>query len=121
MSFNTNHLKDEESPYLKQHATNPVDWYPWGDEAFELAIKLDKPVFLSIGYSTCHWCHVMEKESFSKPEVGKAMNDAFVCIKVDMYNESTSGLSSLSTFMHTNVSFMAFPTSGLLKLSFSMT
>lgn len=83
MSFNTNHLKDEESPYLKQHATNPVDWYPWGDEAFELAIKLDKPVFLSIGYSTCHWCHVMEKESFSKPEVGKAMNDAFVCIKVD--------------------------------------
>lgn len=83
MSFNTNHLKYEESPYLKQHATNPVDWYPWGDEAFELAIKLDKPVFLSIGYSTCHWCHVMEKESFSKPEVGKAMNDAFVCIKVD--------------------------------------
>ncbi len=83
MSFNTNHLKDEESPYLKQHATNPVDWYPWGDEAFELARKLDKPVFLSIGYSTCHWCHVMEKESFSKPEVGKAMNDAFVCIKVD--------------------------------------
>lgn len=83
MSFNTNHLKDEESPYLKQHATNPVDWYPWGDEAFELAIKLDKPIFLSIGYSTCHWCHVMEKESFSKPEVGKAMNDTFVCIKVD--------------------------------------
>ncbi|MFG1556293.1 MAG: thioredoxin domain-containing protein [Thermoplasmataceae archaeon] len=83
MSFNTNHLRDEESPYLKQHATNPVDWYPWGDEAFELAIKLDKPVFLSIGYSTCHWCHVMEKESFSKPEVGKAMNDTFVCIKVD--------------------------------------
>ncbi len=83
MSFNTNHLRDEESPYLKQHATNPVDWHPWGDEAFELARKLDKPVFLSIGYSTCHWCHVMEKESFSKPEVGKAMNDAFVCIKVD--------------------------------------
>jgi len=83
MSFKTNHLKDEESPYLEQHATNPVDWYPWGDEAFELARKLDKPVFLSIGYSTCHWCHVMEKESFSKPEVGKAMNDAFVCIKVD--------------------------------------
>ncbi len=83
MSINANHLKDEESPYLKQHATNPVDWYPWGEEAFDLAKRLDKPVFLSIGYSTCHWCHVMERESFSKPEVGKAMNDAFVCIKVD--------------------------------------
>ena len=83
MSVNANHLKNEESPYLKQHATNPVDWYPWGEEAFDLAKKLDKPVFLSIGYSTCHWCHVMEKESFSKPEVGRAMNDAFVCIKVD--------------------------------------
>ena len=83
MSINANHLKDEESPYLKQHATNPVDWYPWGEEAFDLAKKLDKPVFLSIGYSTCHWCHVMEKESFSKLQVGKAMNDAFVCIKVD--------------------------------------
>lgn len=83
MSVYANHLKDEESPYLKQHATNPVDWYPWGEEAFELAKRLDKPVFLSIGYSTCHWCHVMEKESFSKPEVGNAMNEAFVCIKVD--------------------------------------
>ena len=83
MSVSANHLKDEESPYLKQHATNPVDWYPWGEEAFDLAKKLDKPVFLSIGYSTCHWCHVMEKESFSKLQVGKAMNDAFVCIKVD--------------------------------------
>lgn len=79
----TNHLKGEESPYLKQHSENPVDWYPWGEEAFNLAKKLDKPVFLSIGYSTCHWCHVMERESFSKAEVGKAMNDAFVCIKVD--------------------------------------
>ena len=83
MSVSANHLKDEESPYLKQHATNPVDWYPWGEEAFDLAKKLDKPVFLSIGYSTCHWCHVMERESFSKPQVGRAMNEAFVCIKVD--------------------------------------
>ena len=83
MSVSANHLKDEESPYLKQHASNPVDWFPWGEEAFDLSKKLDKPVFLSIGYSTCHWCHVMERESFSKPEVGRAMNDAFVCIKVD--------------------------------------
>ncbi|MHB8360559.1 MAG: thioredoxin domain-containing protein, partial [Thermoplasmataceae archaeon] len=78
-----NHLKNEESPYLKQHSDNPVDWYPWGDEAFDLAKKLDKPVFLSIGYSTCHWCHVMERESFSDPEVGKALNETFVSIKVD--------------------------------------
>ncbi|MHB1663366.1 MAG: thioredoxin domain-containing protein, partial [Thermoplasmataceae archaeon] len=83
MTNYVNHLKDEESPYLKQHSTNPVDWHPWGEEAFELASKLDKPVFLSIGYSTCHWCHVMERESFSDPEVGKVMNETFVCIKVD--------------------------------------
>lgn len=83
MNNYVNHLKDEESPYLKQHSTNPVDWHPWGEEAFELASKLDKPVFLSIGYSTCHWCHVMERESFSDPEVGKVMNETFVCIKVD--------------------------------------
>lgn len=83
MTNYVNHLKDEESPYLKQHSTNPVDWHPWCEEAFELASKLDKPVFLSIGYSTCHWCHVMERESFSDPEVGKVMNETFVCIKVD--------------------------------------
>lgn len=78
-----NRLIKEKSPYLLQHAHNPVDWYPWGDEAFETAKKENKPIFLSIGYSTCHWCHVMEKESFEDPDVARLMNDAFVCIKVD--------------------------------------
>ena len=79
----TNRLAKEKSPYLLQHAHNPVDWYPWGDEAFAKAKKEDKPIFLSIGYSTCHWCHVMEHESFEDEEVAKLMNAAFVCIKVD--------------------------------------
>lgn len=78
-----NHLINEKSPYLKQHADNPVDWYPWGEEAFRLAKALDKPIFLSIGYSTCHWCHVMERESFEDPRVAEILNDTFVCIKVD--------------------------------------
>ncbi|MDO9098103.1 MAG: thioredoxin domain-containing protein, partial [Candidatus Methanoperedens sp.] len=78
-----NRLINEKSPYLLQHAYNPVDWYPWGEEAFEKAKMEDKPIFLSIGYSTCHWCHVMEKESFEDEEVARAMNDAFVSIKVD--------------------------------------
>ena len=79
----TNRLAKEKSPYLLQHAHNPVDWFAWGDEAFAKARKDDKPVFLSIGYSTCHWCHVMERESFEDPEVAKLLNAAFVCIKVD--------------------------------------
>lgn len=78
-----NRLANEKSPYLLQHANNPVDWFPWGDEAFEVAKNNDKPIFLSIGYSTCHWCHVMEKESFEDTEVAKLLNDTFVCIKVD--------------------------------------
>ena len=78
-----NRLIHEKSPYLLQHAYNPVDWYPWGGEAFEKAKTEDKPIFLSIGYSTCHWCHVMEKESFEDPEVAELMNEAFVSIKVD--------------------------------------
>jgi uncharacterized protein YyaL (SSP411 family) len=78
-----NKLIGEKSPYLLQHAYNPVDWYPWGDEAFEKAGKQDKLIFLSIGYSTCHWCHVMEKESFEDEDVARLMNDAFVSIKVD--------------------------------------
>ncbi|MFP3946327.1 MAG: thioredoxin domain-containing protein, partial [Archaeoglobaceae archaeon] len=82
-SNHPNRLIHEKSPYLLQHAYNPVDWYPWGDEAFEKAEREDKPVFLSIGYSTCHWCHVMEKESFEDPEIAEMMNDAFVNIKVD--------------------------------------
>jgi uncharacterized protein YyaL (SSP411 family) len=78
-----NHLRNETSPYLRQHADNPVDWYPWGMEAFEKAQREDKPIFLSIGYSTCHWCHVMARESFENPEVARLMNETFVCIKVD--------------------------------------
>ena len=79
----TNRLAREISPYLLQHAHNPVDWFPWGDEAFAKAKKEGKLVFLSIGYSSCHWCHVMERESFSNEEVAKILNRDFVCIKVD--------------------------------------
>ncbi|MCY4042744.1 MAG: thioredoxin domain-containing protein [Candidatus Dadabacteria bacterium] len=78
-----NRLSKEKSPYLLQHAGNPVDWYPWGDEAFEKAAREDKPVFVSVGYSTCHWCHVMEKESFEDAEVAALMNGALVSVKVD--------------------------------------
>ncbi len=78
-----NRLVFEKSPYLLQHARNPVDWYPWGEEAFERARLEDKPVFLSIGYATCHWCHVMEHESFEDTNVAALMNATFVCIKVD--------------------------------------
>jgi uncharacterized protein YyaL (SSP411 family) len=78
-----NRLYFEKSPYLLQHAENPVDWYPWGEEAFAKARAEDKPIFLSIGYSTCHWCHVMEHESFEDEEVARHMNETFVCIKVD--------------------------------------
>jgi uncharacterized protein YyaL (SSP411 family) len=79
----SNHLRNETSPYLRQHANNPVDWYPWGPEAFEKAQREDKPIFLSIGYSTCHWCHVMAHESFENPEVARLMNETFISIKVD--------------------------------------
>src|SRR5512144_2770253 len=78
-----NRLARERSPYLLQHADNPVDWYPWGEEAFEKARREQKPIFLSIGYSTCHWCHVMERESFANAEVAALMNAVFVSIKVD--------------------------------------
>ena len=78
-----NKLIKEKSPYLLQHAYNPVEWYPWSNEAFTKAKESDKPVFLSIGYSTCHWCHVMEKESFEDDEIAELMNDAFISIKVD--------------------------------------
>ncbi len=78
-----NRLARERSPYLLQHAANPVEWFPWGDEAFELARREDKPIFLSIGYSTCHWCHVMEHESFENPAIAAVLNRDFVAIKVD--------------------------------------
>lgn len=79
----SNRLKDQSSPYLLQHASNPVDWYPWGEEAFEKAHLDNKPVFLSIGYSTCHWCHVMAHESFENPEIAEILNQYFVSVKVD--------------------------------------
>lgn len=78
-----NRLIGEKSPYLLQHAYNPVDWFPWGEEAFQKAVTEQKPIFLSIGYSTCHWCHVMERESFENPEIAEILNRYFVSIKVD--------------------------------------
>lgn len=78
-----NHLKDEKSPYLIQHAQNPVDWYPWGEEAFQKAKLENKPVFLSVGYSTCHWCHVMARESFEDRETAELINRVFIPVKVD--------------------------------------
>lgn len=78
-----NRLEHETSPYLLQHADNPVDWYPWGEEAFARARAEDKPIFLSVGYSTCHWCHVMARESFENPEVATLLNENFIAIKVD--------------------------------------
>src|SRR5207248_1282642 len=83
VSEHTNRLAQEKSPYLLQHAHNPVDWYPWGEEAFAKARREDKPIFLSVGYSTCHWCHVMAHESFENEEVAAIMNREFVNIKVD--------------------------------------
>ena len=97
-----NRLSNESSPYLRQHAGNPVDWHPWGDEAFELAASLDKPVLLSVGYASCHWCHVMAHESFEDEATAKLMNECFVNIKVDreerpdidaIYMEATQAMS----------------------------
>ena len=78
-----NRLADETSPYLLQHKDNPVDWHPWGEVALTRARDEDKPILLSIGYSACHWCHVMERESFEDPDVAAVMNELFVCVKVD--------------------------------------
>jgi len=83
LTMKTNRLANETSPYLQQHQHNPVDWYAWGEEAFEAARKQDKPIFLSVGYSTCYWCHVMERQSFENAEIAALMNEHFVCIKVD--------------------------------------
>ena len=78
-----NHLAGETSPYLLQHAHNPVDWWPWGEEALAKARAEEKPILLSIGYAACHWCHVMERESFEDEATAAQMNERFVCIKVD--------------------------------------
>ncbi|MFM7068368.1 MAG: thioredoxin domain-containing protein, partial [Actinomycetes bacterium] len=79
----TNRLADQTSPYLRQHTENPVDWFPWSSEAFELARQLDRPVLISVGYSACHWCHVMAHESFEDPATAQLMNEWFVNVKVD--------------------------------------
>lgn len=79
----SNRLAHETSPYLLQHANNPVDWYPWGPEALERAKREDKPILVSIGYSACHWCHVMERESFEHDDVAAIMNEHFINIKID--------------------------------------
>lgn len=79
----SNKLQHEKSPYLLQHANNPVNWYPWSDTAFSKAKAENKPIFLSIGYATCHWCHVMEKESFEDQAVADLLNRDYICIKVD--------------------------------------
>ena len=93
-----NHLASATSPYLQQHAGNPVDWYPWGEEALRLARETDKPILLSIGYSACHWCHVMAHESFEDPEVAAEMNRLFVNIKVD--REERPDLDQLYQLAH---------------------
>ena len=79
----TNTLIHQESPYLQQHAHNPIQWYAWGEEAFTKAKRENKPIFLSIGYSTCHWCHVMARESFQNEEMAKIFNEHYISIKVD--------------------------------------
>jgi uncharacterized protein YyaL (SSP411 family) len=93
-----NRLANETSPYLQQHATNPVDWYPWGPEAFEVARQTGKPVLLSVGYSACHWCHVMAHESFEDPATAQVMNDLFVNIKVD--REERPDIDRIYQFAH---------------------
>ena len=97
-----NALAHETSPYLRQHAENPVDWLPWGPDALERARELDRPLLVSIGYSSCHWCHVMERESFEDPRTARLMNASFVCVKVDreerpdidaLYMEAVQGMT----------------------------
>ena len=83
MAVFSNRLAKETSPYLLQHAHNPVDWYPWGEEALQKAKMENKPILVSIGYSACHWCHVMERESFEDKETAELMNKGFVNIKID--------------------------------------
>jgi uncharacterized protein len=83
MSKHLNRLSQESSLYLRQHSGNPVDWHPWGDEALRKAKESDKLLLVSIGYSSCHWCHVMERECFENEDVASVMNENFVCIKVD--------------------------------------
>src|ERR671932_2785577 len=110
----TNRLAQETSPYLLQHANNPVDWYPWGEEALQKARAEDKPILLSIGYSACHWCHVMEHESFEDPEIAELMNRFFVSIKVD--REERPDLDRIYiTFLELSVHGAGYPETVFLK------
>ena len=102
----SNALAAETSPYLRQHSENPVDWLPWGPTALTRARELDKPLLVSIGYSSCHWCHVMERESFEDPRTAELMNESFVCVKVDreerpdvdaLYMEAVQALTAVKT------------------------
>ena len=93
--MNPNRLAHESSPYLQQHAENPVDWYPWGDEALEKAKAENKPILLSIGYSSCHWCHVMAHESFEDESIAQLMNEHFVNIKAQAQGRRVCGWSGL--------------------------
>jgi len=95
-----NRLGLEKSPYLLQHSDNPVNWYPWGEDAFEKAKRENKPVFLSIGYSTCHWCHVMEHESFEDIEVARLMNETFISVKVDREERPDIDMVYMSLYPH---------------------
>ena len=97
----SNRLVNENSPYLRQHADNPVDWYPWGEEALERARTEDKPILLSIGYAACHWCHVMAHESFEDPTTAELMNRHFINIKVD--REERPDLDSIYTVSYTHL------------------
>src|SRR3990167_175428 len=112
--MHTNRLGKEKSPYLLQHAHNPVDWYPWGDEAFSLARASNKPIFLSIGYSTCHWCHVMERESFESEDIAKVMNENFVNIKVDREERPDVDAQFMTFVVATNQGHGGWPMSVFL-------
>ncbi len=92
----SNRLAGETSPYLLQHAENPVDWYPWGQEAFSMAKEQNKPILLSVGYAACHWCHVMAHESFEDPDTAEIMNQHFINIKVDREERPEIELSVLN-------------------------
>ena len=113
----TNRLAKEKSPYLLQHAHNPVDWYPWGEEAFETARSRDRPLFLSIGYATCHWCHVMERESFENIEVAQLMNQTFINISLMRFSTDAVQPSEaiVTHFVRSQNSQCAVATSALTK------
>src|SRR3712207_8313537 len=100
-----NALARETSPYLRQHQDNPVEWLPWGDEALRRAREEDKPILVSIGYSACHWCHVMERESFEDEATAALMNDRYVCVKVDREEDRKSTRLNSS---HANISYAVF-------------